>query len=57
MRQVFGLNSQKATGNKSLVSFGEMVSYLGEDLEGSDVVMFDDLWKSSSYFGVECGTN
>ena len=43
MRQIFGLNSQKATCDQSSVSFGEMVSYLGEEFAGSEVVMLDDL--------------
>ena len=50
MRQILGLNSQKATGDQSLVSFGKMVSYLGEDLAGSEVVMLDDLWKELKLF-------
>ena len=51
MRQIFGLNLQKATGDQSLVSFGEMVSYLGEELAGSEVIMLDDLWKELKLFG------
>ena len=34
MKEIFGLNLQKATGDQSLVSFGEMVSYLYEELAG-----------------------
>ena len=50
MRQIVGLNWQKATGDQLLVSFGEKVSYLGEQLAGSEVVMFDDLWKELKLF-------
>ena len=57
MRQVFGLNLQKATGDQSLVSFGEMVSYLGEELAGSEVECLMIFGKGSRYFGVECTTN
>ena len=47
MRQICGLNSQKATGDHSL---GEMVSYLGEELVRSEVVMVDDVWKELKLF-------
>ena len=59
MRQIFGLNSQKATGDQSLVSFGEIVSYVGEELSGirSEVECLMIFGKGSRYFGVECKTN
>ena len=39
MRQICGLYSQKVTSDQSLLSFGEVVTYLDEELTGSEVVL------------------
>ena len=39
MRQICGSYLQNVTGGQFYLSFGEVVSYLDEELKGSEVVM------------------
>ena len=39
MRQICGSYLQKVTGGQFFLSFGEVVSYLGEELTGKEVLM------------------